>query len=340
MDTMTQDEAIRLALDYDRVTARALSRREQVDLLAENRAALMRYHNPDTPQGVHCTRTAIEIILRTSDRFWNLYDPDFLATLPYERQAFLAALGCNERQTEHRYGSVIRSPDILPADSRALFFAATGMGKLRYNDDWAFFAPLLVRMQFKAEILNAKPPQPPTSVSYYAFFHGFPRSFGDRLPDGLKAAISADSPAQFAIARTLCGRRLSKFLFLHLLDQKAKEILASNMKALAGQLPLDSLAIYCASTAPAALAIRLIPAIEDHAPGTIAAAKDVFGNNALWYSLYRKTQGADQDASQDLGTLLKHLGCDPDAPNCLALTYNSVRKAQQALDAARDAYFG
>ena len=36
---MTQDEAIRLALDYDKVTARTLSRREQVDLLAENRAA-------------------------------------------------------------------------------------------------------------------------------------------------------------------------------------------------------------------------------------------------------------------------------------------------------------
>lgn len=56
-------------------------------------------------------------------------------------------------------------------------------------------------------------------------------------------------------------------------------------------------------------------------------------------TLSRREQGAEQDAVQDLEALLNDLGCDPDAPNCLALTYNSVRKAQQALDAVREAYF-
>ena len=343
---MTQEEMLQQAMFfYDDQPKLQLSPEEQVELLTR----ISNMKAPEQFRGMAETAPhillSVELIFRLSLRVWDIYRPDFIATLSYERQAFLALIGANSPQTEFRYQGLIESYDILPAKSRALFFAEAALPRHRRywrrtgDDEWLFFNRAFERMDIQARLAGHERLSRPPSALRNDFFWGYPRSFQYQLPNGLRAAINDDSPARFAIERTLCGRRFSKNLFLHLIDSAAKEILASNMEALEKYIPLAPLVPYCASTAPVPLAIRLLPAIEEHAPGTVADAKDVFGNNALWYSLYRETKGADQDALQDLETLLKDLGCDPDALNCLALTYHSVRKAQQALDTVREAYF-
>lgn len=78
-------------------------------------------------------------------------------------------------------------------------------------------------------------------------------------------------------------------------------------------------------------------AIERNEPGTIRNVKDIFGNNALWYTFYRTTNlnfYQSISAKEDFEAISRFLldnGVSPDAANCLDLTYSSMRKAQTTL---------
>ena len=77
--------------------------------------------------------------------------------------------------------------------------------------------------------------------------------------------------------------------------------------------------------------------IDKSVPGTLRDARDIFGNNALWYLFYREGTGsrswddAAAPATASIEALLLEHGCDPDRPNCLELTYNVVKTARKAL---------
>ena len=77
--------------------------------------------------------------------------------------------------------------------------------------------------------------------------------------------------------------------------------------------------------------------IDKSAPGTLRDARDIFGNNALWYLFYRNESSShpsdDEDATDTdrIETLLLEHGCDPDQPNCLELTYNAIKVARAIL---------
>ena len=93
--------------------------------------------------------------------------------------------------------------------------------------------------------------------------------------------------------------------------------------------------LFCASSVAAPVAIRLLQAIDNDSPGTVANARDIFGNNAFWYSIYRSGNlpWEDERDFKALEAALMALGCDPNAPNRLDLTCSSIMKAQRALAA-------
>lgn len=330
---------LRLVVDYDNHAARELSLQQQVELLMEidhlkriDPAAWMISHLDLDKTHILLTN---DCIFHTSFRVWNLYRPEFLATLSYDRQAFLAQLGSREKQAAIRYDGIIHSADILPADSRALF-CVPRMDGWHWTEGRLFFDHLFETDGLAARINGTVMPTFPITFCpshFYHFYRSDAYSFDNHLPDALKCAIEDDCPERFAIARSLCGKRMTRKLFLFMLKRDAGEILAENRKALLQHIPVISLVLFCASSVSASAAIRLLRAIEDDAPVTVAGARDIFGNNALWYSLYRSgnIRQEDESCTQALETFLLECGCDPDAPNRLDLTYNSIRKAQKAL---------
>ena len=331
---MTQDEMLRLVADYDNHAAQELSHREQVELLAEIHGIKRMDPISAMPNETPHILLSTDVILSISFRIWDLYHPVFLATLPYDRQAFLALIGSHKRQTAFQYDGIIHSSGILPADSKALF-CVPQMAGWNWTGSRLFFDHLLSKNLGDPQSKDHPQLAYPSSFCPADFFHYYPNSFGDNLPYGLRQAIEDDSPARFAIERSLCGRRLTKNLFLYMLKRGAAEILASNLPALLQQIPVVPLLLFCASSVAGPVAIRLLQAMEDDSPGTVANARDIFGNNALWYSIYRSGNIPREDESdfQALEAALLELGCDPNAPNRLDLTYNSIRKAQKALAA-------
>lgn len=152
-------------------------------------------------------------------------------------------------------------------------------------------------------------------------------------------SIAADNPAQFSIMLTMSNRQLSKKLLLHLINASAINILLGNFDAVARFLPIDVLTFYCASSLDQHLAVPLLKQIEKSIPGTLRNTQDIFGNNALWYLLYHEWNSAghpwhnERVASiESIEALLLKYGCDPDQPNCLDLTYSSIRTAQKELN--------
>ncbi|MBR4612088.1 MAG: hypothetical protein IKO40_05165 [Kiritimatiellae bacterium] len=334
MEKMSQEEMVRLISDYDERAAKKLSPREQVELLIEIHK--MKRIDPalgmpnDTPHLLLST----DFVFVSSFRILDLFHPAFLATLPYDRQAFLAAIGSRVRRTAVLYDGIIYSSSILTSDSRALFCVPQMMGR-HWTTGRLFFNHLLEKDAFAARINGAEAPTFPASFCPSDFFHYFPNSFANNLPEGLRQAIEDDSPARFAIARSLCGRRMTRNLFLFMLQEGAVEILAANLKALSQQLAVVPLVLFCASSVAAPVAIRLLQAIDDDSPGTVANARDIFGNSAFWYSIYRSGNlpWEDERDFKALEAALLALGCDPNAPNRLDLTFSSIMKAQRALAA-------
>ena len=122
----------------------------------------------------------------------------------------------------------------------------------------------------------------------------------------------------------------------------ATNILIANISSLKRYLTLDSLVLYCVSSIDVPTAIPLMTAIEEKEPGTIKNAKDIFGNNALWYTFYRTTNlnfyqsTSANEYFEALSRFLLDNGVSPDAANCLDLTYSSMRKAQIVLSKIAD----
>ena len=208
-----------------------------------------------------------------------------------------------------------------------------------WTEDRRIFANRYKQMYYQALTNGNPPPEYPRGFCKRRFYDKFSSSYASKLPQTLIDAIAADNPAQFSIMLTMSNRQLSKNLLLHLINASAINILLGNFDAVARFLPIDALTFYCASSLDQHLAVPLLKQIETSTPGTLRNTQDIFGNNALWYLLYHEGNSAghpwhnDRFASiESIEALLLEYGCDPDQPNCLDLTYSSIKTAQNELN--------
>lgn len=337
---ITKKEIIEFVTNYDKVTAVKMPPQKQVKFIVEH----LETFKSDilSERQIHSTfGDMLTTLFRTSYRIWNLYRPDFLATIPYEHQALLAEIGTNYHETSAIYGLIINSHDILPPESRALF-CASRMNGWQWPREKRFFSSKYNLMCLRNQDDRIATPEYPPAFCRHDFYQKYPSSFAEKIPQTIRDAVEADNLAHFGIALTLCCRQISKNLLLYALANNATNILIANLSLLKRYLPLDSLVLYCASSIDVSTAIPLMTAIEEIESGAIRNAKDIFSNNALWYTFYRSTNlNFYQSISQkeDLESISRFLldnGVSPDAANCLDLTYSSMRKAQTTLSKIAD----
>lgn len=333
-------EIIEFVMNFDKVTAVKMPPQKQVKFIAEHLETFKR--DILFERQIHSTfGDMLTTLFRTSYRIWNLYRPDFLATIPYEHQALLAEIGSNYHETSAIYGLILNSHDILPPESRALF-CASRMNGWQWPREKRFFAAEYNLMCLRNQDNGIASPGYPTTFCRHDFYQKYPSSFAEKVPQTIRDAVESDNCAQFGIALSLCNRQLSKNVLLYVLANHATNILAANLSSLKRYLPLDSLILYCASSIDVPAAIPLMTAIERNEPSTIRNAKDIFGNNALWYTFYRTTNlnfYQSISAKEDFESISRFLldnGVSPDEANCLDLTYSSMRKAQMALSKIAD----
>ena len=159
-------------------------------------------------------------------------------------------------------------------------------------------------------------------------------------------AISADSVAGYCLGMTLNGKRLSFTLLRHLIQEGSKNILAHIIrteKALGSVVSPDKLLLTVLHEMPSGGVLQTIAAIEEAFPGTIAAAEDAFGRNALWFALRLFALRWNADAASAVGEYLVSHGCDPDKPfgdaggrfswNTMARIVTAIERYERSLPA-------
>jgi len=129
---------------------------------------------------------------------------------------------------------------------------------------------------------------------------------------------------------TTSGRRINTHLAKFLICNHAYDIIEHHLDEIEAAVPPQDIVFYCVSTLPSD-SVRLISAIEARHPRLVAQARDLFGNNALWYGLFRTGRNECESAVEQR---LLELGCDPTVPNCYGLSYNDIKAARRILNEA------
>jgi hypothetical protein len=351
---LSKEEVLEIALDFDNRVRRGMTIATQIEFLVDNYATLsdeyeigkIEESGADVQNGWRCLPPyfcPLSMLFETSSLVWDVYRPEYLLGLSPRQLAILATIGSSVRHIHYlsnvvasRFQTIIAASHVLPPETRAYFCAARMDGFL-WTESRLFFSSHHALVSLQAKMRGEPVPEYPRGFVRRTFYEHFSPSFGLKLPQALQDAIAADNPARFGITMTMCNKQLSKNLVLHLLDREAIQILLADFAAVKRHLPLDELAFYCASSLNLPLALPLLAEIEKSAKGALRDATDIFGNNALWYLLYRNESsdypsvGEDATAIDRIETLLLEHGCDPDQPNCLELTYNAIKAARAIL---------
>lgn len=274
----------------------------------------------------------LEILLATSTRIWQLYDPQTIAKMPYTQAALLAYAGAHCEETPHIYTRILDVSDILSAEIRALFCVSRMMKCYGWTQTHRFFAQKFKLMTLQSFANGIPAPVYPPAFCRKNFYKNYSPSYGSKLPSALREAVAFDDPSRFGIALTMCNKQLSKNLLLYLIDESAKNILSKNINAIKQHLSFEEVVLYCASSLNPDIAVPLLDAIESAASGTIKNTVDIFGNNALWYLFYRTGHfGQALGDAEPIRTALLAAGCDPLQMNCLDLNYAAMEKAHRSL---------
>ena len=354
---LSKEEAVRIALDFDNHVRRGMTVAAQIDFLVDNYGTLSDDYvirGPGTVDddmqngwdGGHSRFHPLGILFTTSKLVWEVYRPENLVGLSPRQLTALSDIGSGSWSSAldylftKRYQTIVAASHILSPKERAFFYAARLNG-WDWRENRHFFGSEFERLALLAEMSGKPRPEFPRCLTQRSLFGKTSLSFGSQLPQALQTAISTDNPARFGITMTMCNKQLSKNLLLHLIRMEAINIILTNFNVVKRHIPLDELAFFCASSLNRQMALPLLAEIEKSAPGTLRDARDIFGNNALWYLLYSCEKGYgyssyDEDATdinQFEALLLEH-GCDPDQPNCLELTYNAVKAARKELESA------
>lgn len=146
-------------------------------------------------------------------------------------------------------------------------------------------------------------------------------------------AIQSDNIAEFCIKRDLFGTRLSPSLVLHLVSKRAVNILEHLIrhdKDIFRAFSPDKLLLLVISVLDSPRLTQVVAAIEETAPGTIAAAVDAFGGNALIHALRFPPRWAwgrnNPDVLSALEPYLLAHGANPDKPTCTGFSYRSLSR--------------
>lgn len=338
------DEAVKTVLCFDNLVREGMTTKEQIDFLIDNHAQLDEDYSIGGEKrtvllsdGRYHTFRPLSTLFDSSAFVWDIYRPENLVDLTTQQLATLARIHDTRSDIPVQYQTIVEATHILPRTARAIFCAIQMRG-YRWTEDRRIFANRYKQMYYQA-FTNGNPlPEYPRGFCKRRFYDKFSSSYASKLPQTLIDSIAADNPAQFSIMLTMSNRQLSKNLLLHLMNASAINILLGNFDAVARFLPIDALTFYCASSLDQHLAVPLLKQIEKSIPGTLRNTQDIFGNNALWYLLYHEGNLAGHPwynkrvaSIATIEALLLEYGCDPDLPNCLDLTYNSIRAAQKEL---------
>ena len=339
------DDAVKTVLSFDNLVREGMTTSEQIGFLIDNHAQLDEDYSIGGEKrtvllsdGRYHTFRPLSTLFDSSAFAWNIYRPENLVDLTTQQLATLARIHDTKSDLPVQYQTIVEATHILPRAARALFCAIQMRGFL-WTEDRRIFANRYKQMYYQALTNGNPPPEYPRGFCKRRFYDKFSSSYASKLPQTLIDAIAADNPAQFSIMLTLSNRQLSKNLLLHLINASAINILLGNFDAVARFLPIDVLTFYCASSLDQNLAVPLLKQIEKSIPGTLHSSQDIFGNNALWYLLYQEGNSAGHPwhserlaSIESIEALLLKYGCDPDQPNCLDLTYSSIRTAQKELN--------
>lgn len=145
-------------------------------------------------------------------------------------------------------------------------------------------------------------------------------------------AIEKDSPSALLMPMSIEGKNLSAKYSLAVMTKGAIKIATylycNETKFLKCFSPRQLLFYVCANwnnddTIP------FVAMLEKDNPGLVRQTLDVFGHDALWYTLYQRDRfsratKAARRAMDPLDRTLIEYGCDPNRENSLGLSYNDL----------------
>ena len=145
-------------------------------------------------------------------------------------------------------------------------------------------------------------------------------------------AIEKDSPSGLLMPLSIEGRNLPVKYAQAALAKNALKIvtyLSCNNPAFFKFITPRQLLFYVCANWNNDETIPLVALLEKENPGLVKDSVDVFGHDALWYTLYQRDRfnratDAAKRALDPLDRTLIELGCDPDRTNDLGLSYNDL----------------
>ena len=249
--------------------------------------------------------------------------------LDYRHQAMATILcQCDARRSGHGdwegwFRHLISNESALPRDVRSLF-AILLIGLNFYGGDPILFHSLYWRIAADSHRM----PTRPLSFNPDSFLKHSNSAYTAHLPRQLTDAIRADNPAAFELCRVTSGKAFSKNLVKLLFHHRALKIILQDLSDVERHINPGDILFACVSFLPPSF-IALIDELESRHPGLVRNARDLYGNNAHWYGLHRF---GENRCAPEVEKRLSELGCDPESPNLLDLSYASMLRAKDAIE--------
>lgn len=269
----------------------------------------------------------LEDLFKRHRSFGALIGLHTLQKLDKRHQAMFALVAKHDKGWEQRFLEIVYDTKHYTPETRALF--AVLLIGLRTSN---LSHPVLFQEAYCKMILSHAPalgplPSFPCAFNSDTFCARLSKSYERKMPCDLMNAITTDDIAQFEIQRTLQNRAFTISLVKTLFKHCACKILTYHIATAATFIDPKDILFFCSSTLPRSC-ICLIEMLESRHPGIVTNARDIFGNNALWYGLHRLGRNR---CGSEIKECLIALGCDPESPNLLGLSYASMLRAKDVL---------
>lgn len=279
-------------------------------------------------QDDHGWGTQLKDLFRRYRSFWSILNEHDLAKLDMRHQAMFTLVAKCDSDWQRRFLGILSTAK-TPTTTRSLF--AVLLIGLRTNH---LLHPILFhneycRMMRTRDSFSAPMPPFPCAFNSDTFCARLSKSYEQTMPCALLEAITTDNIALFEIQRTLQNKVFTVSLVKILFKHGACKILTHHIATAETFFDPNDILFFCASTLPPSC-ISLIEALESRHPGITSNARDIFGNNALWYGLHRL--GENRCAPEIEKCLINH-GCNPEATNRYGLSFASMVKAKEYLKA-------
>lgn len=342
MANTNNNELVDVITDFDKYIDAGLSKEELLSLVIKVRdnSNGMRAYNDG--RGIVAPSTIIEcgpdLLVKCCNRFIELLDSDLLASLPENQlsglHAFLSSPS-DEFYLKLFRRIIISETDKFPESTRAKVFKAMITlscwprdNAIEHNESFWRKANSLIRHPAQGEFVLADP-------NTFTFYDGIYRHYKEPSAFSHCAAITTDNPTAFHIALDLAGRRMSKNILLLLVKNNAINIISdflSTTNQIEKVYSPTELLFFASASMPGSLALKIIEILATKYPGICRDSRDLYGNNALWYTLYRGYRCGWQhnitlDNTEGIVQLLIKNGCDPEHHNCLHLSFKAVHEA-------------